>query len=267
VIEIGGAVYYTGDFPEGILVLLRDAIANADFSGIAGLIGISGVTVQDNNGNEYGPQAQPVSAPTADVSAIGDPVVPTRESRSTMSAGGYVGLAVAGLVVGMVILFASRRGRRSSRSSERAALKHQQIDDNGSEDGSQMQTNMRGIQHNVSTDDESDEAGSRYYETSPDRGERFPKEPIAHVVDESSVWESESRTPQRFRYQRPREEVASEGIGLDEALQGHSCNQPNCILCRAKSDIKFVPTGEPPERPSFPSAVSRGYVADDTVAL
>jgi hypothetical protein len=245
---------------------LRNLIANADFSGIPGLLGVIGVMIRDKNNNEFGSTAGSPETPNdPGVTAAEGPEDATPEDDK-LKAGGYVGLAVAGLVVGFVILFASRQ-RRNSRSSEQTALKHQQIDDNWSEDGSQLRTNTRGIQHNASTDDESDEAGYYSYETSPDRGERFPNDPNAHVVDDSSLWDSESQTPARFRYLRPRQEVDPEGICLDEALQGHSCNQPNCVLCRAKGDVRFVSSGEPPERPSLPSDVSRDYVAADTVAL
>lgn len=253
VAQVDGAVYYTGGFPEGILALVRAAIANGDFSNIPGLTSVDSVIVEDSSGNVFGPPPDEVSPD--DDSGV-DSVRgqdPSQAERTSLSAGGYVGLAVAGLVVGLLVLFASRQRRRRNRDSPGRSLKHEQFHDLEEE---------ASYEDRAATDGDSDEYLSRA-ETVPDIGERVPASDssyhIANIVDEASLWENQSRN-ERFR--------GGQGLEVHAVEPTHSCSSPTCAVCRDKMEapITFVTPGEPPRRDTARLS-SRGYVASDTVQL
>lgn len=229
-----GAVFYVGSFPQGILETVLAAIANADFSGIEGLTALRSISIRDRNGNEFSvgdePEPEPIDNDRGtDIDAVQRP---DATQRSTVSAGGYVGVAIAGLVVLLVALFVITSRRRKNRSRDGGRLKHQQFDDQSEED------NMR-VMQNVSTDEESD-AGSSFRDTRADRGEG-----LARVVmgDENSIWETESRirvSPE-----------SKHGVEVDIL--------PN--ERKGRGEIRFIKTGDPP------GMEKRKYVAADTVDL
>ena len=241
--------------------MLRRYVAEADFSGIPGLVKIGDVTVQDNSGNVFGGPDEDEDDEDDDEDDGDGGVTGVRGTddspeSSSLSAGGYVGVAVAGLVLLLLALFASRRRRRRRGMimDEGASLKHHHFEDVDDDEDEYNQRAM--VFPNASTDDESNLSRD---DTSADAGERAPRYRIAHVVEDSSVWDTQSRN--RFAGHE-------QGIGMDEALQAHSCSSPNCVLCQAKNEnpITFLSPGEPPQR-DFLDMKSRDYITSDTVQL
>jgi len=149
---------------------------------------------------------------------------------------------------------------------DESMLKHHQVDDGDSDDGTFAREarpfwRVRSVAPQICTTDEESEAG---VETCPDEGEPKPRHRrIAHVVDEADSivtnWDSRTIDPSQFKS----EEVDSEGIQLDEALRGHTCNVPGCVLCKIKDEIKWVKPDSPPKSIKKP----RGYWTSNTVVL
>lgn len=279
-VEAGGSIYYTGDYPQGALENLRNAVANADFSGIAGLTSVNGVTVKDKDGNMFGPptsfSSSPTKAPVDGVNSVrGDE---GNRSPSRLKAGGYIGIAVAVAVVGMVGLFALYQHSKMVSERDASFVKHQEfIDEEDIEvDGTQGEPPLKAREMNISlnqsTDDESDGYGS-----SPDRGERQPTQPevdpdtyrIASVVDEASLWTEEDSRKVRGTLNSAEAMVEAGEIDMEEALANHSCSSPNCVLCAAKAEraITFVKTELPSGPGCIPADSRREYSAADTVDL
>ena len=238
-------MYFLGSFPQDILVTLFLAIKNADWARIDGLEGILGLVVEDGVGNTFSENEDP--DPDGANSANRD--IETDNGRSGLRAGGYVGLAAAGVVLGLALLFLGRR-RRAPSDNQSRAMKHRQFrdDDSDSEYGPRRAPT---ILLNHSTDDSEDA-----YESNVAR-RQDPALKSARVVDDSSVWED--KHGQRFP-------VEIDEAPADELIHdGHSCSSPNCAVCRDRID--FVSPGEPPRRDVLPSDSARKYVTSDTVAL
>lgn len=218
------------------------------------------------------PTLNPTPMPDATVSGIRGPV--TQSGDSALSAGGYVGVAVASLVVLMICVFAGRH-RRGAGSAEAAALKHRQFIDD---------------EHHQFTDDESDEAAvaakrngdinltedisfadSGVSGAFPDDEIEVSPRRLVHVVDEQNSLISSWEIPTSGKEQLLDEsEIVPEGQSPSEVhgSKGHSCSSPNCVLCEQKrqSGVRFIET-QLPQPETVPQDAERSYVASDTVEL
>ena len=234
-------IYFEGEEPAGLAALLAAAIANANFDGVPGWNGLAR--------EEPPPTAAPAAslvttlAPTLSSVTPAPNVItgvrgpPLETDSSNLTAGGIVGVVVAGLAVLFLVLFASRNRRGARRAG--AAMKHRQF---------------------TADDDDSNAA----YVGEEDYHKDKAAERMVHIVGEDdSLLEAETDDGQAQQLL-----YATSKLAEDQSLTSHSCSSPNCELCEMKrqSGVAFVQTGEP-KRPRLPPDAERSYILSDTIEL
>jgi hypothetical protein len=237
---VDGTIYYVGAEPSDLKALIAAAIANGNFDSVPGWEGFAVVDqlTPPSSSPSPVPTSSPVSTTPAPNTVSGLTGQESYSSDSRLSAGGYVGVAVAGLAVAFLCLFASRH-RRGTRSSEQVALKHRQFTHDDESDGANVSRGGDG-------DFDVEEASDR----------------LAYVDGDEFSIISDLAAAEQLLYN-------SSKLADGQSLADHFCSSPNCVLCEQKRQrgVTFVPIQEPTHPSRLPLDAKRDYLSADTVIL
>lgn len=213
-----------------------------------------------------------------DVTSIIDE--PTQNtSRESVSPGGFIGIAGAGLIVLLLLLLFAKRGRDRGKTETRV---YEITDDEGEDEKSnfldEKEVSSDGMPDTMARGDMSEDGMSLY---------NAPLQPrLAHVVGEDdsqytgTSWGNKSRIRVEPVMSTPGDafsedyEISPDGIPYEDVGRhgaGQTCSSPSCQICESRrqqgAKTRFVRNQQYDPKPASVSSQDRNYVSSDTVDL
>jgi hypothetical protein len=200
-------------------------------------------------------------------------------SRESVSPGGFIGIAGAGLIVLLLLLLFAKRGRDRGKTETRV---YEITDDEGEDENSNFLDEKE-----VSSDGMPDTM-ARGMPMSGDMSEDgMSLQPrLAHVVGEDdsqytgTSWGNKSRIRVEPVMSTPGDafsedyEISPDGTPYEDVGRhsaGQTCSSPSCQICESRrqqgAKTRFVRNQKYDPKPASVSSQDRNYVSSDTVDL
>lgn len=230
---------------------------------------------------------------------IDDPT--QNRSRESVSPGGFIGIAGAGLIVLLALLLFARRGRDRDKTETRV---YEITDDEGEDEKSNFldekevssdgmpdampDTMARGMPDTMSGGEMSADGMSADMMSDGMSQSTAPLQPrLAHVVGEDdsqytgTSWGNKSRIRVEPVMSTAEDafsqdyEISPDGTAYEEDVgrhgAGQTCSSPSCQICESRrqqgAKTKFVRNQKYDPKPASPSSQDRNYMSSDTVDL